>query len=276
MTLQKVCSELADTAVLTGSLIVAAFLLTLTSPAISQTPSNGAAQVRIEADDGIEWRRRDKVYEATGNAVAIRGDLTVNARVLRAFYRESEPGSTDIFMMEAVGSVVINSVDTVARGDRAIYDVDTGRIVLSGENVELDTQDFKIFANGNIEFFRNQNYAVANGGAKAIVGTRQVRADTLIAYFLPNDDLEVDQLVADGNMLIVTATETVQADGGTYDPQTEIATASGNVQITRGDSHLVGEEARVDMVTGISTITAGPAGQRVLGVFTPGTFEPQN
>lgn len=246
------------------------------SPIFSQAEAQNAEQVRIEADDGIEWRRNDQVYEATGNVVAIRGDLTVNAQVLRAFYRESEPGSTDIFMMEAVGSVVINSQNAQALGDRAIYDVDTGRIVISGQNVQLITSDYTIFADGNIEFFRDQNYAVANGGAKAIIGTRQVRADTLIAYFLPDNNLEVDQLIAEGNMVIVTPTETVQADRGTYDPQTEIATASGNVQITRGDSHLVGEEAHVDMVTGISTITAGAAGQRVLGIFTPGSFEPQN
>jgi lipopolysaccharide export system protein LptA len=263
------------------SAAVLAVLLHVQIPAEAQglrDATRSSDAVLIEADQGIEWRRNDQVYEARGNAVAIRGGLTVKAQVLRAFYRETEPGHTDIFMMEAVGNVTITSKGVEASGDRAVYDVATGRVVLSGQDVQLDTPQYQVFADGNLEYYENENYAVATGGAKAVSGDRQVRADSLFAYFLPSGgeatDADVERLVADGNMVIVTASEIVHADRGTYFPQTEIATAVGDVQITRGDTQLNGEEAEVNMVTGVSTIKAGSSGGRVLGLFTPGSLEP--
>ena len=181
--------------------------------------------------------------------------------------------------MESIGHVVISSPEMEARGDRAVYNVDTGMIVMTGQNVQLDTEKYRIYAAGNLEYHEFENYAVATGGAKAVSGDREITANTLYAYFAPggdagSGDLKVERLVADGNMVIVTATEIVQADQGTYFPQTEIANAEGNVQITRGDSHLVGESAQVDMVTGVSQITSRNG--RVLGLFTPGTFANEN
>ncbi|MCZ6603732.1 MAG: hypothetical protein O7A03_01145 [Alphaproteobacteria bacterium] len=246
---------------------------------------DGDQSILIEADQGIEWRRNEQVYEAIGNAVATRGEFSVRADTLRAFYREQDSGKTDIFMLEAVGNVTITGTDMKAYGDRAVYDLDVGSIIISGRNVRLDTSEYQLLANGNLEYYERSNYAVATGGAKALTGGRELRADTLFAYFTssggPNsgtDDEQIERLVAEGNMVIITETEVVQAARGTYFPQAEIAMVEGDVQITRGDSHLVGELAEVNLATGVSRIMAGRPGEsrrpRVIGLFTPGTFEP--
>ena len=86
---------------------------------------------------------------------------------MRAFYRESNPGDTDIYRMESVGHVVISSPEMEARGDRAVYDVDTGVIVLSGTDVQLDTDKYRIYAAGNLEYHDNEKYAVATGDERA-------------------------------------------------------------------------------------------------------------
>jgi lipopolysaccharide export system protein LptA len=46
--------------------------------------------VNIEADNGIEWQQNNKVYIARGNAKATRGDNTVNADTLYAYYRDAQ------------------------------------------------------------------------------------------------------------------------------------------------------------------------------------------
>ena len=53
--------------------------------------NRGSGPIAIDADDGIEWRRDEKVYIATGNAKAVRGDVTVTAHRLIAYYRERGP-----------------------------------------------------------------------------------------------------------------------------------------------------------------------------------------
>ena len=42
------------------------------------------APIVIEAEQGIEWRRDEQVYIATGNAMVARGDISVHADVLKA------------------------------------------------------------------------------------------------------------------------------------------------------------------------------------------------
>ncbi len=64
------------------------------SPAPAQTlgldtgAGGGKAQpVAISADNGIEWRQADQVYIARGNVKAVRGNVTVYADEMRAYYR---------------------------------------------------------------------------------------------------------------------------------------------------------------------------------------------
>lgn len=60
-------------------------------PAAAQNLGLGAQDngkpVDIEADDGIEWQQNNRVYIARGNARATRGQSTIFADTLMAFYR---------------------------------------------------------------------------------------------------------------------------------------------------------------------------------------------
>src|SRR3546814_2214101 len=74
--------------------------------------------LEINANDGIEWNRNDKTYIARGNARAASGDVEVLADVLTAHYRDpggDEEASTEIYLLEAVGNVRINSQEEIGR-----------------------------------------------------------------------------------------------------------------------------------------------------------------
>ncbi|MEJ0072219.1 MAG: LptA/OstA family protein [Pseudomonadota bacterium] len=131
-------------------------------PASAQGLLNrSAGPVAIDADEGIEWRRDEKVYIATGNAKAVRGDITVTAHRLIAYYRERDPArgapvakdsaakdskeadggasSTDIYRLVAETDVTISTPTQKATGDHGVYDVDRGVLVLTGDHLALDT-----------------------------------------------------------------------------------------------------------------------------------------
>lgn len=225
--------------------------------------------IEINADDGIEWRQRDKVYIARGNARVAQGEITVYADVLTAHYRELRGGGTEIWRIDADGKVRIVSPRQTAHGDKAVYDVDKGVLVLTG-NVRLVTETDRITARDSLEYWEKRSVAIARGEAVAIRGDRRLKADVLVAHFKKDGDgkNKVHRIEAFDNVLISSPREIIRAEYGVYNVETGIATLTGSVKITRGDSQLNGARARVNLNTGVSTLMGGSEGVR--GYLAPG------
>ena len=224
--------------------------------------------IEINAEDGIEWRQRDKVYVARGKARATQGEVTVHADVLTAHYREMPGGSTEIWRIVANGKVRIAAPNQTAHGDDAVYDVSKGLLVLTGR-VRLVTETDQISARDSLEYWEKRSLAVARGDAVAVRGDRRLAADVLVAHFKKDRDgaSKVDEIEAFDNVLISSPEEIVRAEYGTYNVETGIATLTGSVKITRGDNQLNGARARVDLNTGVSSILGGAKGVR--GYLSP-------
>lgn len=230
----------------------------------------GDGPIQIEADDGIEWQRANQLYVARGNARAQQGTVTVEADELIAFYRPNAAGENEIFRIDANGNVRILSDDEVARSDKAVYDIDNGVLVMTGDQIQLDTTQDTIVARDSMEYYETRQLAVARGDALAIRGDRRVRADVLTAHFGEGgQQAEMERIEALGNVLVSTPTDIVRAEKGEYDPARGIATVTGNVKITRGDTQLNGERAEVNLETGESRLLSSPSGERVRGLFLP-------
>ena len=105
-------------------------------------------------------------------------------------------------------------------------------------------------------------------GARAPVASAPVRPGTLGTAAAAPGQGRVDRVELFGNVEIRTETETVRGDRGVYSAVTGMARVLGNVRITRGDNHVAGREALVNLNTGVSRILSQP-GQRVQGIITP-------
>ena len=235
----------------------------------------GNQPLEIDAEQGIEWHRNDKVYVARGNARAARGEIAVHAEVLKAHYRAGNSGKTEIWRIEAEGSVRLTSPTQTVYGDRGVYDVDNAVAVLVGTDLKLVTQSEVITARDSLEYWERKQMAVARGNALAIREDNQVRADVLTAHFLPgkNDKLKLERIDAYDNVEVSTQTEFARADRGVYYVEKELATLSGSVKVTRGDNQLNGQYAEVNLATGVSRLLASPPGEdssdRVKGLLVP-------
>jgi lipopolysaccharide export system protein LptA len=214
--------------------------------------------LEINAEEGIEWRQEEKVYIARGNTRAASGDLEVFSDVLKAYYREAASGSTEIYLLEALGNVRVVSPNEIAYGDRGQYIVDEQRVELRGDNLLLESKDkvSRITARDTLEYWEVKQLAVARGDAQANHEDKQVNADTLVAHFRPNDkdETEIRQIVATGNVRITTPTDYVVGDEGVYYVQEEVATLTGDVKITRDGNQMNGNYAEVNLATGISQL----------------------
>jgi len=235
--------------------------------------------LEINADEGIEWQRDNKVYIARGNARAAQGEIELFADTLTAFYREGADGSTEIYQVDADGEVRIVSPKETAYGDHATYLVDTGVFTLTGGDIRLVAEQDTLTARDSLEYFERERYAVARGDAVATREDKRIRADTLTAHFEESakGKLEIQRVDAEGSVQISTSTEFASGDRGVYYVPREFATLSGSVKITRDDNQLNGEYAEVNMKTGVSRLLGAPPGResgadsdtRVRGLIVP-------
>lgn len=252
------------------------------------TPSleiGGSKPIEVDAPAGFEYHDKLQVAIARGGATATQGDMVLTAETLAAYFRKTANGGNEVYRLLAEGDVKLKNGDRMAYGSRAIYDLDKSVAVLTGEGLRLTTPNETVTARDSLEYWRDQELAVARGDALAARPQDRIRADRLVALLARDaqDKLGLSRIDADGGVVITTKSETARGDKGTYDLDSEQALLTGNVRVTRGQNQLNGPAAAVDLKSGISRILSrvpgtGPAttqpaapatGERVKGLFIP-------
>ena len=265
--------------------------------ALAQVPGlidrNNGKPISIEAENGIEWQQNNHVYIARGHATATRGDDTVTADTLSAFYRLvagapaaapakggaalTSAGSTEIYRLYADGHVVFKAPGDIMFGDHAVYDVDKSALVVTGKGLKIVTPSDVITARDSLEWYDAKELGVARGDAVAMRGDRIVRGDVLTARMTKqaNGASHISRIDAHGNVMVSTPGQIARGDAGVYNLDTGIVTLTGRVRLTRGENELKGRYAVVDLNTNVSRLLAAPpnarlaAGGRVEGLIVP-------
>ena len=273
---------------LAAAVAVAVLAASLAAPPASAQLAGGqlsSQPIRIVADHGIEWEQANHVYIARGNASATRGNATVTADVLYAYYRPvgqsaappapaaatdkarqhqqnalSGDSSTQIYRLEADGNVRFVNGDEQAFGDHAVYDVDQAVMVLTGKHLRIVTPKETITARDSLEWYDKAQIAVARGDATALRGDRRLRANIITADVKKQGDqpAQITRINAYGDVLVSAPGQIAHGDEGVYDVATEIATLIGHVRLTKGDNELRGQYGIVDLKRNVSEILAAP------------------
>ena len=234
------------------------------TPAVPSTLDTGntSGPIEIDAEEGIEWRRDEKVYIARGHAKAKRGDMTLYADTLTAHYDDSGGGSK-VTRVVAEGAVKITTPTQTVYGDKADYDMNQGVVVITGQDLKATTATQTITAKDRFEYWAKREIVVARGNVVMTEPGRKMSADLVTGYFVAGADgkRELKQVEANGNVTIVDKAEVARGAKGIYDPKRGIATLSGGVKITRGKNQLNGEYAEVNLNTGVSRLLGAPKGK---------------
>jgi lipopolysaccharide export system protein LptA len=122
--------------------------------------------------------------------------------------------------------------------------------------------------------------AIFSGSVSIRQGGMKLDADTVKVFYTQAKagSPEISRLDAQGNVKLVTATETATGRYGIYDVTRKTITLVGNVVLTRGGSVLNGQRLAIDLASGRSTLDgagggtgkpgeAAPASGRVTGRF---------
>ncbi len=213
-----------------------------------------ALPVAIEADQGVEWRQKEQLYIARGNATARRGDTTIRGDVLTAHYRQGAEKKQEIWKITAEGAVKITTLKETITSDTAEYLIETGVFTLVGRPVKIDNGK-NVLTAARIDYNTKGKLAHVTGNATVTEDKRQVRADRFVAFFVEDAGKNsLKRVEAHGNVIVSTPTETVRGDRGDYDAETGVALLTGNVRGTRGSTQINGDRAEVNMKTGVSRV----------------------
>ncbi len=253
------------------------------APAAAQATTLGDdgadAPIEVTSDEGIEWRRDEKLYIARGNAEAVQGEDRVFGDVLVAHYRDTTEGGTEVWRMEARGNARIVTPDQTVTGGVAVYEVDKDVLVLRGGALRLETPTEVVTANDSLEYWGTKRMAVARGDALAQRANGDtIRADVLTGYFAEGGTEEttetaaaapsgpvgatgdLERMEAFGTVMITTVKEVVRGDRAVYDVPAGVATVVGNVTISTETDQFAGERAVMNLNTGVSTLQGGAGG----------------
>lgn len=251
-------------------------ILSAASAYAQNTPTLGGGSkepVEISAGKTLEWHQKDKQYIADGSVEAKQGDVTILAEKMIADYHDNNKGSNvEIWQLTAEQNVQIKNADSTATGDKAVYNVDTGIAILTGNDLKLTTPDQVITAQERMEYDTVNGKAKAVGNAQIIRGTDTLNANSITANFIKDKDgkQSLKTANASGNVIIKTPEETLTGDNGFYNAANNTAEVKGNVKIVRGPNMLEGDRAEINLTTNVSKIFGSPeSGKRVKGIFFP-------
>ena len=191
--------------------------------------------IAITASNGIEWHQNDQTVIAIGNAHAVRGDVTVVADRLIAFYRKkaAAPGATRVVAQQPppLGSppTGLPPVGTTPVGTTPVGTTPVGTTRGSPTD-EGDNEIYRLEAIGNVHIYTTTDLAE---GDKAVY------------------DMDQPVLVLTGHGLkITTPTDLITArDAMEYWPNQHMAVARGDAVITTNDARQITGDTIVAYLT---------------------------
>jgi lipopolysaccharide export system protein LptA len=260
---------------LAAAALICLTVLALTTPALitpalaQQLDLTHGGPIDITARDGLEWRQNDQEVIARGDARAVRGNVTVTADTLTAWYRKKgattqtarvtpasglagDPSTegNEIYRLQAEGHVHIFTATDQAQGDKATYDLDQAVLVMTGHDLKLTTPNDVITARDDLEYWPQKHMAVARGDAVVVTNdAKRVAADTLVAYTTDNPPPADAKTPPVTPVAAKTADDPLAASG-----KLERVEAFGNVSVRTATDMVTGDRGVYVPDTGMARL----------------------
>ena len=227
-----------------------------------------AGEIKLDADERVEYHQKEQKLVAKGNAVAAKDDMSIKASTLIGYYDKTSKNK--ITKVEAYDNVEMKTPQADAKGDRLIYDISTDSAVLTGAPATIKTPDSTITSQGPITYYQSEQKAIATDNVIATDAKgNKVYADKMTAYFTKdqNGKMVLEKIDIEQNVKITSTDTTVTSLTGTYYAAQGKIKLFDNVVINQKGNILKGDLAETDLNTGISKLLSSKKTGRVSGIF---------
>ena len=225
-----------------------------------------ANTLEISASQELIWDQTKGIYQANGEAKAIRGAQSISADLLTAYY-DTGSDNQDVTRVTATTNVTFSDADMRGSGSRLDYNVAANFYELLGPNARITSKDGKVRAESRLTFDRANGIIIADDKGAITLADGRLLEGNFIEITLSQTE-EIETVSARGNVYVR------QQDGkeafsqtGLYNAKTGKALLTGDVKIIDGESILNGQKAEIDFNKGISKLIADEGQGRVSGIL---------
>ena len=223
-------------------------------------------QFNVEADKSIEYFEKQRIYVASGNAKASKGNFSIEAENITAFMSKTKESGMNF--IEATGNVIIINKDSKAKSNFARYNFKKKIITLKGNIQSIDAKRFKLTSKKFIYFDDINKIAKGEGNVNLVLsGPISIFAKRMNANFDKIDNTLITASAYE-SVKIETKLETITCNSAKFDKKTDLISLNGDVVIRRDNNILSGEKGYMNLKTRKSRIESGKS-QRVKGIFKP-------
>ncbi len=213
---------------------------------------------------------QEKVHVTTDNGyVAYLSNVTMNHR------EETASSPAPVTVDGPKGNLKAEGFHLFDNGDKIDF-YGKSRVVLKDDK---KGKTYIITSTNGMEVRQTALTMTAKRNATLTEKDNKLNADEITGYFVRPDKNKYDlrRVVATGNVVIVTPSETVHGDKAVYDVVGQTATVTGNVRVVRSEGEMTGAMAVMDMRTGVSRMHASTgktnSSNRVRGILLPSQFK---
>jgi lipopolysaccharide export system protein LptA len=116
------------------------------------------------------------------------------------------------------------------------------------------------FAADRIELQDRQNRVILSGNVDITQAGLRVRSARTLVNYADAGRLSIQRMTATGGVQVTRGNEAASGDVAVYDFNRRIITMAGNVRLRRGSDTLNGGRLVIDLTTGVSSVDGSAAG----------------
>lgn len=124
------------------------------------------------------------------------------------------------------------------------------------------------YAADRIELQDRENRVILSGNVVIEQAGLTVRSARTLVNFTDTGSLSIQRITATGGVEVTRGDERASGDNAIYDFNRRIITMAGNVRLRRGSDTLNGGRLVIDLESGLSSVDGSAAGSRVAGSAT--------
>lgn len=115
----------------------------------------------------------------------------------------------------------------------------------------------------SMEWNKQLGQAIAIGNARAIQGLTTIKANKIIAILSEDNNQQITELQASGNVVFSKDKQLATGDKATYYLNKDKVIITGSVELKRSGNIIKGEKLIIDFLTGLSKMEASGTNQKV-------------
>lgn len=116
------------------------------------------------------------------------------------------------------------------------------------------------FDAARIEWQDRQNRVVLTGDVKVVQAGLSLQSARMLLEYDDAGELRIDRLTASGGVNVARGNERASGDSAVYDFNRRVITMAGNVRLQRGGDTLNGGRLVIDLQSGLSSVDGAPTG----------------